>query len=187
MATFNKIDEVLRKISFGLSYISMVAIFVIMLITFVTVVLRYLFSGGVSGTVELTEFGMVIIIFFGLSYTQYVGGHVHVDIITDRIRNLRARFVFNGIVRIITGIFCAFVAYAAIVRIPMESVSSGVLLIPLKPFVVIMAVGLVWFTVILIIDGLKHVLQGLSKEGPTPEKTEAEMLAEQAALAKGEA
>lgn len=186
MAGFNKVNNVMRTISNGLNYISMIAIFATMVLTFIAVLLRYLPITGFSGMIELTELAMVLIIFFGLSYTQYAGGHVHVDIFTNMIKNMRARYIFNGIIRIITAFFSFWVAYAAFLRVPEERVSTGVLHIPIAPFVAIMAIGMTWFTIVLLMDGLDHFLQGVSKEGPKPEKTEADIIVEEALAAAGE-
>lgn len=187
MAGFNKLNNGMKKVSYGISYVSMVVIFIIMVLTFVAVMLRYFVPGaGISGMVELTELAMVLIVFLGFSFTQYAGGHVHVDIFTNMIKNLRARFIFNGCIRIVTAFFSFWVTYAAFLRAVSEKVVTGVLKIPVAPFVYVMAIGMAWFSIVLLMDGLDHFLQGVSKEGPTPEKTEADIIVEEALAAAGQ-
>lgn len=179
MAAFNKINGVFKKISFGLAYVSMVVTFAVMIMMIIAIVLRF-FKSGIPGSIEITEVAMVVIVFLGLAYTQYIGGHVHVDIFTNMIKNIRARFVFNGIIRIVTAFFSFWVTYAAFLRAPEERAATGVLRLPLSPFVYVMAIGMLIFTIVLLLDGIDHILQGTSKEGPRQQKSEAEEIVEEA-------
>lgn len=179
MAVFNKINGVFKKISHGVSYLSMVVTFAVMIMMIIAIILRF-FKSGIPGSIEMTEIAMIVIVFLGLSYTQYVGGHVHVDIFTNMIKNVRARYVFNGFIRIVTAFFSFWVTYAAFLRAPSERAATGVLRIPLSPFVYIMAIGMLLFTIVLLLDGLDHILQGTGKEGPRAQKSEAEEIVEEA-------
>ncbi len=185
MATFNKINGGMRKVSFGVCYVSMAITFILMCMTIIDVVMRYFFHSGFKGNIELTEIGIALIVFLGLSFTQYVGGHVHVDIFVNMIKNLRVRFCWNGIVRIITAVFSAFVTYAVFLRAPGERTVTGVLKVPLGPVMYIVAIGMAFFTLVLFMDGLDYFLQGVSKEGPKLGKSEAEILVEEAESAVG--
>jgi TRAP-type C4-dicarboxylate transport system permease small subunit len=60
----------------------------LMLLTFVDVVARYVFNRPVRGAFEMTELGLVILIFAGLPLVSYADEHALMDFI-DRL--LRAR------------------------------------------------------------------------------------------------
>lgn len=63
---------------------------VMVTITALDVALRYFFSRPLSGTIELTEFFMVIVFFSSVAYTQWTGGHIFMDVITAKLSRRRA-------------------------------------------------------------------------------------------------
>ena len=62
---------------------------VMVTITALDVALRYFFSRPLSGTIELTEFFMVIVFFSSVAYTQWTGGHIFMDVITAKLSRRR--------------------------------------------------------------------------------------------------
>lgn len=46
---------------------------------------RYFFHAPVQGTLEITEFVMVAVVFLTLSHTQAIKAHIKVDLLTERI------------------------------------------------------------------------------------------------------
>lgn len=69
----------------GLAAVSGAAIVAIMLLTCADVFLRYLFNAPIEGTLDLTQMLMVAIVFFGLAYCGWTGGHVVVDLLRDLV------------------------------------------------------------------------------------------------------
>ena len=61
--------------------------------TVLDVVLRYVFNRPFSGSLEVTEFAMSVIVFLGIAYCGWVGGHVAVDILERPLEDPRLRFV----------------------------------------------------------------------------------------------
>ncbi len=61
--------------------------------TVLDVVLRYVFNRPFSGSLEITEFAMSVIVFLGIAYCGWVGGHVAVDILERPLEDPRLRFV----------------------------------------------------------------------------------------------
>jgi TRAP-type C4-dicarboxylate transport system permease small subunit len=61
--------------------------------TILDVVLRYGFNRPFSGSLELTEFAMSVIVFLGIAYCGWVGGHVAVDVLERPLEDPRLRFV----------------------------------------------------------------------------------------------
>jgi len=47
---------------------------------------RYLFNSPLKGYEDFAEMIMAVIIFFGLSYTQWAGEHVRLEVLIDRIK-----------------------------------------------------------------------------------------------------
>ena len=61
--------------------------------TVLDVILRYGFNKPFSGSLEITEFAMSLIVFFGIAYCGWTGGHVAVDILERPLENPKLRFV----------------------------------------------------------------------------------------------
>jgi len=71
---------------------------VMMLLTFVDVVARYLFNRPVAGAFEVTELLLLVLIFAGLPLVSYADEHVTMDFI-DRLLGPRARLGLEGAVQ----------------------------------------------------------------------------------------
>lgn len=80
------------------------------LVTFVQVVLRYVFNSGFVWALELTTVFFAAMIFVGISYGVRVGAHIGVDALVKLMPSRTRRVVSIGVV-----LMC--LAYAAIVLI----------------------------------------------------------------------
>ncbi|MFQ5842293.1 MAG: TRAP transporter small permease subunit, partial [Thermodesulfobacteriota bacterium] len=69
-----------------LNRIASATLFLMMLLTTADVFLRKVFSKSILGTVEVTEFMMVGLVFFSLAQTEVLNRHVKVDLIMSRLR-----------------------------------------------------------------------------------------------------
>ena len=61
----------------------------LMIYTVLDVILRYVFNHPFRGSLEVTEFAMALIVFLGLAYCGWLGGHVAVDIFERPLDNPR--------------------------------------------------------------------------------------------------
>lgn len=116
------------------------------------VVLRYFFSRPVTGSIELTEFMMVVVIFFGVVHTQLHGGHINVDLVISRL-SARVQAVVNSVTTFATlGIF-ALISWQSIIfaqSLEASQRSSASWHIPLHPFAYLVAVGSALLSIVLI-------------------------------------
>ena len=80
------------------------------LVTFVQVVLRYVFNGGFTWALELTTVCFAVMIFVGISYGVRVGAHIGVDALVKLLPSGRRRAV-----SILAVLLC--LAYAGIVLV----------------------------------------------------------------------
>ena len=112
------------------------------LLTFVDVVGRYVFNRPVRGGFELTELGLLVLIFAGLPLVSHAGEHVTMDFI-DRLLKPRARALLE---RAVEGICAAFFFVAAwLVWLKADRIweyrdATDVLRVVYGPFVYFMAV-----------------------------------------------
>ncbi|MCP1200583.1 TRAP transporter small permease [Notoacmeibacter sp. MSK16QG-6] len=77
-------------------FIAGACLLAIMFLVVANALLRYLFNAPVSGTLEITEGALPIIVFLSLALTQYEGGHIKVVLLTRSLPDIarRAAIVF---------------------------------------------------------------------------------------------
>lgn len=61
-------------------------ILLLVLLATINVLGRWLFSSPISGYIDWVEQAMAFIAFFGVAYTQRMGGHIRMDILVGRLR-----------------------------------------------------------------------------------------------------
>ncbi|MBN1847550.1 MAG: TRAP transporter small permease [Deltaproteobacteria bacterium] len=81
--TLKAIVDKMGRPSSLLSYIGAVALFLMMSITTVDVVGRYLFNAPILGVYEMTEYLVLLLIFSFLAVTQSSKSHITVDIVAS--------------------------------------------------------------------------------------------------------
>ena len=91
-----------RRADAVLGVAASVILFCMMTLTFVDVVLRYVFNRPLRGGFEVTELMLLVLIFAGLPLVTHAGEHVSMDLI-DRLLGARAR---DFLVRAVE-LFCA--------------------------------------------------------------------------------
>jgi TRAP-type C4-dicarboxylate transport system permease small subunit len=114
----------------------------LMLLTFVDVVARYVFNRPVSGAFEVTELLLLILIFAGLPLVSYADEHVTMDFI-DRLLSERGRRRLQHGVHVISAAVLALLAWLVWLkadRIWGYRDATDVLRIVYGPFVYFMAV-----------------------------------------------
>ena len=134
-----------------------------MLLTAMDVLLRYIFNRPISGSYEISEYMMAIVVSTGLAYCAVVKGHVVVDLVISRFPS-RVQAILNSIHLLIS--FALFVvitrqSYLYILTMKESSITSAVLLIPVFPFIAILTIGLGIYTLQLLADFLDTMLKAV--------------------------
>ena len=112
-----------------------------MLLTFVDVVARYLFSRPVRGAFEVTELMLVVLIFAGLPLVSFTDEHAVMDFI-DRLLGPRAQRGLERLVQLACAVFMfllTWLVWRKADRIWAYRDVTDVLKIPYGPFVYFMA------------------------------------------------
>ena len=79
-------------------------IVVMMLTISYDVIMRYLFRMPTTWSFEINRYMLILVMFFGSGYTFLSGGHVGVDILTDRLE-ARKQLLLGIFVSVISGIY----------------------------------------------------------------------------------
>jgi TRAP-type C4-dicarboxylate transport system permease small subunit len=70
------------------NWLNLASVFIIMFLMFFAtgeILGRYLFNSPIPGHVEIVELIMAGVVFFGIAYTQRVGGHVRMELFVTRV------------------------------------------------------------------------------------------------------
>lgn len=150
-------------------WIAMITMFMMMLIIALSVLLRA-FAHPFSGQVEIVELLMLTLIMAGLSYTQSQDGHVDVGLIVDRFpMRIQAMFDLLACVLIIA-VSCviSFYNFQGLARYIEAGYTSQILSIPLFPFKIFVAVGLLLWGLEGLLKLIKTVI--VLRNGKDPQK-----------------
>jgi TRAP-type C4-dicarboxylate transport system permease small subunit len=164
----NKIVTWAEKYLFPpIKILHIIGYFVLFALMFLTVgdVIGRKLSGSVSfmspipGTFELTEFALIIIVFFSLGYTQVKGEHISIDIITSKFPK-RGQAILDSIMSLLSLVMFGLVAWQGIVyagRLIEGQNISGVLSIPQAPFAFVVAAGSIVYCLAMLVALLNNL------------------------------
>jgi len=132
----------------------------LMIYTVLDVILRYAFNRPFSGSFEITEFAMSAIVFLGIAYCGWVGGHVAVDVLQGALDNPRLRLV-PAVLTLIGGLLFAAIAWltAEEALSTMHRVSN-MMRWPHYPFQLIVALGSAMYAIVLFIQTVRIMRNG---------------------------
>lgn len=147
-----------------LNKIAMAILVILMLLTVGDVIGRKLVGRvpllqPIPGTFELTEFMMVLIVFAAIGYTQTRGEHIAIDVFTAKLPP-RIRAAVDSFVYLVSLIIASLVTWQSVVfaqRLFREQDVSGVLKIPLYPFFIVVAAGMLVYSLALLVCLLRSL------------------------------
>lgn len=167
--SLEKVTGFLKKLNRPLvGLVKNVALWVLammMFLTFIDVLLRYLFNSPVPGGTELIEFMMGITVTFSVAYTAHKGSHIGVDLLLVRLSK-KTRRMIGCVTSFLTLIMFVLICWQTILLISEEyhsKLESAVLYIPVYPFIVVVSVGLVILCFVLLAEVLSRTGEVVSE------------------------
>jgi len=135
--------EMLKKVFAIMSYVGVVSVVCLALLTGTDVVGRYFFNSPVRGTIDLIEILMVILFACGIVVTTALDDHISVDSLYDKLPS-RGQYIL----RVFAGSVCTFLFFILVwqgYQGGMIAAKSGkvspTLDMPLSPFKFFLAIG----------------------------------------------
>jgi TRAP-type transport system small permease protein len=123
--------------------IACLVLFLMMILTMADVCGRKALSKPVLGTVELSEFMLVLIVLFALAHTEFKDGHVRVDLLMSQFKE-RARAGVDAFTQFVCFVFSGIFTWAAFVYAEkMRAIGevSQDLWLPKYPFIYLVVAG----------------------------------------------
>jgi TRAP-type C4-dicarboxylate transport system permease small subunit len=161
--------KLLRRIENGFLFLAIVSVLMMVFLTTVDIVGRYLLNNPIPKAYEITEkYLMVLAVFFGLCYAYREGVHVRITLLESRLPP-KGKLVVNYFVQIISILFSMFLFVASVIpalrRInDIWDITSYEL--PVGPAHMAAVVGLFFMTLWILIDlwQIKKGKSGFFKE-----------------------
>lgn len=114
-----------------------------MFLTTLDVLGRYVFKHPISGTADLTEVMMIVIVFLALSDTATSGGHISVEVVTSQLSR-RKQLLMKMVTLLFSGLISVVLAWrlgANALYTINNPEYTDVIGLPIAPFLCISAVG----------------------------------------------
>jgi TRAP-type transport system small permease protein len=155
----NLLSKIITRPAVTVAYLSGFMCPAMMFVTFFDVGGRYTLNKPVTGSLEITEFMMAIMVGCGLAYCALHKGHIRVDALFPYLS--RKAILWMDILAY--GASCLFFAAVtwqswldAVAQVQ-SKVTSSVLFLPVYPFVFVMAFGVALLTLVFLRDFLQSI------------------------------
>lgn len=168
----------LHKITYFSSWIASFALFFMAGITTVDVFARYLFNKPILGSDELVELAMVVFVYGAMARATVARTHVCANVLhpllSKRRREILGAFAFT-----VAGVAFALMAWRTCIEAgaAMASLTSRISLtlrLPIGPFYIFIAFGLILLCVELVFDVLRRISDAKAAPVGKPEAKKAE-------------
>lgn len=132
-----------------------VILLLLMVFTTMDVVMRYFFNSPFRGSLEATEFSMALIVFLGIAYCGWVGGHIGVELFEKFLERPSLRFV-PVLVNLAGAALFAVIAWQMVeeTRHAWTQISN-MLRMPHWPFRMVVAFGSALYAIVLLIHAIR--------------------------------
>lgn len=139
-----KVNKLIHAVTKVLLAVSAAVLTMMMLLTAVDVVRRYVFRLPIPGAFELAEYMMAFIIPFAIAYCAAQNGHVSVELFFKKLPYF-LKNIIQFVISFVTLVFAAIMTWQNFLYIGetyRDRLVSSVLLIPSYPFIIPVAIGL---------------------------------------------
>ncbi len=138
---------------------------VMMLVTVVDVGGRRLFNQPLFGSMDLSSFMMVIVVFFSITHCELTKGHITIDLVVSRLKK-RSQDIINTIAYLIFLVTFGWMTWELshhAVEVWHNHIVSYTLKIPTAPFVFIAAFGCALLSLLVLMHLLLFLAEALKK------------------------
>ncbi|MFC5629649.1 TRAP transporter small permease [Aliibacillus thermotolerans] len=161
----NKIEKYIQKIVELEQFIANLFLLFIMFIITLDVLGRNLWNKPITGTVELTELGSALLVFFALAMTHRKDEHIGIDFLVDRFP-LPLRHFMIGVVEIIIAIVLFLMARHVFdngLRMMERNATTTDLALPMYPFLFVVMFTLAIFALTAIFKAIYRFRRAVRK------------------------
>ena len=127
-----------------MGYVASGFLIILMLLTVVDVFLRYFFNSPLTGTTEISQLMMIIIVFPALGWAAIDRAHIRVDLLVNQLPN-RPKALFSSITLLIALGIYIIIAWRSFLESAVVNRQTSLINLPFAPFYWLMSVSLAVF------------------------------------------
>ena len=157
-------ERVIQSLSRILSWVAGASLLVMMLITVANIIVRPIYR-PILGTPEIVEYGLVLVVCFGLACTAIARENVSVELLVSRFPK-RAQAAIESMTCLLSMGTMAVIAWQSAVfgwEQQMIDERSPILLFPLFPLRYALVFGCIVLCLVLLLDLLKSLVEVVKK------------------------
>ena len=161
----DSLNRVMRPVVGVFHGVGVAVLALLMFLTAADVMGRYVLNKPIMGSLEISEYMMSILVAFGLAYCAIKKGHVAVELVVSRFPQ-RVQGITDSITGLVgLGLFSLITwrSFQHMIVVFKNGITSGVLYIPVFPFVGVVTLGSALLCLILIADLLKFLAQAVKR------------------------
>lgn len=150
-------EKIIKLIARVMLAISATVLTLMMLITALDVVMRYIFKLPIPGAFELAEYMMAFIIPFAIAYCAEQNGHVSVELFYNKLPKILQK-ALRLLISLLTIFFAGIMTWQNFLFIGetyRDHLASSVLLIPVWPFIIPVFIGVGIYSLVLLFQLLQ--------------------------------
>jgi TRAP-type transport system small permease protein len=146
-----------KDLALPLRYLIGGALLVIVIITILQVIARFVFDSPLTWTDELGRFILIWMVFIGAAIVSYDDKHMAVEVVQEKM-SPKVKLISSLIMRVMILIFLAITAYSSIELVKVSHyLSSGALEIPFSYWRVAAPVGCILMSIFIIIRSVTDI------------------------------
>ena len=162
---YKAVNKAFEKVSTVSVYFGAVMLFLIVVLIFIDVIMRYVFNHPIPGQQELAELGTVVVVYFGLPFSTRMRGHVRVETIPGNF-SVSARSILYGVLDFICFVFLVFVTIKVFQQGGKLALTPGnatlILRIPNFYIYYIASVGAAISAIEFLLDCIRYFIEGVT-------------------------
>lgn len=160
------LEKIVRPLCSLSTVIGGIALLAMVLLIVADVVLRVVFSSPITGSIELVEVLLVIVLFGGMAHVEMIQEHVKVDVILSKFPKTAADAILVC-AKLLVVFIVAILSWQCLAQSTFlyeNNFESGVLRIPIWPFASVSCVFLVFFFLATLTNFLKALGQFVAEQ-----------------------
>jgi len=159
------LERVISPIARSVNNAGIGILMVMMFLTVVDVFLRFAFDKPIVGAYEMSEFMMVILVFFALAYTETIKGHIRVDVLVSHFPP-RAQAIIDSTTYFLGLGVLALIVWqnflVGMVKLKAGEITGSIPL-PVGPFHMVIVFGAALFCLVMLVNLLDSLAKAVQK------------------------